>query len=30
MKVIVIKGGYQVITPKPPPNPKSGKWGTKI
>lgn len=27
----VIKGGYQIITPKPPPNPVKLKiWGTKI
>ena len=29
-EVNVIKGGYQVISPNPPPNPKAGKWGTAI
>lgn len=27
----VIKGGYQVVTPNPPPDPKpSGSWGTAV
>lgn len=26
----VIKGGYQVITPNPPPDPSGGSWGTAV
>jgi len=24
----VIKGNYQIVNPKPPPDPKPGDWGT--